>query len=1104
MTGRTMLIAALLAGAAGPHALAQSTGTPNGQGSVIVADGSTRTAIEGSDGGTIFIGGGSIAGDNLFHSFGQFDLARGETAAWVGPGSIANIINRVTGNTASHIEGTIDTSAMPLADFWFINPNGVLFGQGAALNVPGASYFSTATDLRFANGEVFSARTERGSTLSMASPASFGFLGGEADIAMTGVGRDPLTLIELGVPAQSSLALVALDVRIDGSGLLLEDAQFIAAGTADRVPVDFSTLPLLDGTLSITGSSIVVPGGETSSGNSHFAGGTVLLDDALIGTRAIDAAGPQLSFLASDRIEVTGANLTSRTSGSGAAGQLVLSAGNSIAIADTFLGSGSLDGAQGAGGAIRLSSFGAIDLTNSTVLAFSEAGGAGGEIAMIADGDMTLTATDVLTQTLSEGAGGDGGDIGLFAGGRLTVAGSTLAADTRGDGAGGEMFVLSQGSLLIADSTLTSNTLGREASGAGGLVSIGSQVDIAIDGSTITAASLGNGNGGTVFVNAGTDLSIADSRFFSQAISTTGTGSAGSILLRSGGDTVLSETSLTADTFGRGEGGDIGVTADGALSVTGGELSSDTLAPDGGNGGFVRLGATGPAVLTGVTVSTDTFGSGAGGSVSVGSDAALTVTSSEISADTVDGDGTGGFVSLSSGAGMTIGQSQIFADTYGLGRGGDVALNAAGPLAITGGYISAESLSEGEGGNGGGVLLQSPQSVTISAARISTDTSGGGDAGFLQIVTGDLVVRNAARLVSETFGAGEGGIVSLSVDTLDLTNATIAANTDGSGDSQGVLVQVRQALIGEGAEITSSSNGSGDAGIVYVGGDFSSSTPAELIRITDGGRITAAGTGTGAAGTVRMITERLELLDGGFISTSASNRLPAGSIVIDADSLLVDGAGGDADRASRIVSANIFDSTVSGGGNTGGDIIITTSGATISNGGQLNTSSRTGDAGLIFLDFADSQGILRLLGRGRPGIIRTDSTTGSGGNIGIDGAYAIIADGSEISASGDVSNAFVSIDPATVRIGSTDNSNVVNVSGIASVAPEQDVGSATTVSEVPFIDASGVLQGRCAAARSQGRASRLDVQELGPYSLSVQVDEAYRRVAAAAHKGACL
>src|SRR5437016_11243947 len=49
---------------------------------------------------------GQIRGPNLFHSFGQFNLSQGESAAFTGPNTITHVLGRVTGGNPSNIDGT--------------------------------------------------------------------------------------------------------------------------------------------------------------------------------------------------------------------------------------------------------------------------------------------------------------------------------------------------------------------------------------------------------------------------------------------------------------------------------------------------------------------------------------------------------------------------------------------------------------------------------------------------------------------------------------------------------------------------------------------------------------------------------------------------------------------------------------------------------------------------------------------------------------------------------------------------------------------------------------------------------------------------------------
>ena len=105
----------------------------------------TGTLVYSSGAGTFHtITGGTPLGTNLFHSFNNFDLASGHTASWQRSNASAftNVINRVTGGGVSDIAGTIDASQFSNAQFYFINPAGIVFGDGTQINVPGAVHFS--------------------------------------------------------------------------------------------------------------------------------------------------------------------------------------------------------------------------------------------------------------------------------------------------------------------------------------------------------------------------------------------------------------------------------------------------------------------------------------------------------------------------------------------------------------------------------------------------------------------------------------------------------------------------------------------------------------------------------------------------------------------------------------------------------------------------------------------------------------------------------------------------------------------------------------------------------------------------------------------------
>ncbi len=119
---------------------------------------------------------GKREGNNLFHSFETFGIDPGEEATFSGEPSIEQVISRVTGGDSTTISGIL-SSTIPQADFYFINPNGIIFKGNAEINVPGSVAFSTKNSLEFSDGTLFSATDNfPNPILTSAAPKDFGFL----------------------------------------------------------------------------------------------------------------------------------------------------------------------------------------------------------------------------------------------------------------------------------------------------------------------------------------------------------------------------------------------------------------------------------------------------------------------------------------------------------------------------------------------------------------------------------------------------------------------------------------------------------------------------------------------------------------------------------------------------------------------------------------------------------------------------------------------------------------------------------------------------------------------------------------------------------------
>ena len=109
------------------------------------------------------IDGLAARGSNLFHSFQEFNINEGRVAYFANPAVIENIFSRVTGSNPSHLLGTL--GVLGNANLFFLNPNGVIFGENAWLDIRGSLVTSTANSLIFPDGNQFSATNPQAAPL---------------------------------------------------------------------------------------------------------------------------------------------------------------------------------------------------------------------------------------------------------------------------------------------------------------------------------------------------------------------------------------------------------------------------------------------------------------------------------------------------------------------------------------------------------------------------------------------------------------------------------------------------------------------------------------------------------------------------------------------------------------------------------------------------------------------------------------------------------------------------------------------------------------------------------------------------------------------------
>ncbi|MEM8637910.1 MAG: CHAT domain-containing protein [Cyanobacteria bacterium P01_G01_bin.54] len=151
------------------------------------ADGTgTQITVAGD---RIDIYGGTLSGDgaNLFHSFQDFGLSEAQIANFLSQPGIENILGRVVGGNPSIINGLLQVSGGS-SNLYLMNPNGILFGAQARLNVSGDFMATTATGIGFESGAWFNAVGTADYAALVGTPSQFAF-DGAAGGAITNAGH---------------------------------------------------------------------------------------------------------------------------------------------------------------------------------------------------------------------------------------------------------------------------------------------------------------------------------------------------------------------------------------------------------------------------------------------------------------------------------------------------------------------------------------------------------------------------------------------------------------------------------------------------------------------------------------------------------------------------------------------------------------------------------------------------------------------------------------------------------------------------------------------------------------------------------------------------
>lgn len=191
------------------------------------------------------IQGGTQVGNNLFHSFSQLSIPKGNITYLNNALDIQNIFTRVTGTNISNIEGLIRTNGE--ANLFLINPNGIIFGSDSLLDVNGSFAATTASNLRFSDGTEFNTTNPQLPPTSIIDTGGLQYGKSQTGATITSIGNlrfgKDLTFVADNIDIQGQLQVGGV-LRLSAQNKIQVNNQV----TASYTNIDTNSLTIQNGT----------------------------------------------------------------------------------------------------------------------------------------------------------------------------------------------------------------------------------------------------------------------------------------------------------------------------------------------------------------------------------------------------------------------------------------------------------------------------------------------------------------------------------------------------------------------------------------------------------------------------------------------------------------------------------------------------------------------------------------------------------------------------------------------------------------------------------------------------------------------------------------
>jgi filamentous hemagglutinin family protein len=674
------------------------------------------------------ITGGAEAGNNLFHSFEDFSVPTGKEAFFNNAANITNIISRVTGSSVSNIDGLIKANGS--ANLFLLNPNGIIFGSNASLNIGGSFYATTADSLLFEDDTEFSATNPQTPLLTVSVP-----LGLQID-SQTG------SITNRSVVNDNNGEIVGLQVQ-PGKNLML-----------------------LGGDINVEGGNLTAPGGRIELGGLREVG-TVLLNEGGSFSFPQEVLRADVSLDNEAEVNVRASN----------GGSIAVNAQNLSLNRESSLLTGIKEGSGSAtskAGDIDINATGIVSIADGSLLTNTvrqEATGEGGDINIATKSLFLRNSSRISTSTQEKGKG-DAGNIEVNATELIFAsANSKIKANTSGGGDAGDTIIHVDNYISFDGAYSGVESLVDETGiGQGGNIYIQARSLSLTNGAVLSTSTFGQGNAGNIRVHTKDSVILSgtapypivyDAIFDEQFLGGSSSG-------------FLTATDIGLQGSASGQGGNIDVTTK-KLSLSDGAVLSARTRTDF-SGGDIKVNAENLELIRGGQILTTAFGKGDAGNI--------TIDAGNISISGSDPTFDDRLNSITNNFGVDQAQlaidpvssnSGIFAnsDLDSTGIAGNININVRESLETNGGNILSSSFKSNAGAidiSAGKIRLRNDSNIS------SVVRQGSGSGGNVKLTADSIVAFDDSDIV--TFAqSGSGG---------DITLDTPAFFGDGYQDSSSI------------------------------------------------------------------------------------------------------------------------------------------------------------------------------------------------------------------------------------------------------------------------------------------------------------------------------